>query len=353
MVIVIVLTLQSKSSIRSATSLYMFTLNCNHVTVADGLFAALRNKQQSNYYRTGDTYGIGFTTSEINILTDYTTDQVKECPQIILSNLHEWCYGDYTLSDNDDFDSSNKELNYFSNKNFTITECYSLNNTFFNYVQMLDYIDLTIILDYAYNGDFSNENSDYAKLTATLNKNKPTLLTLSDIGLSSNCALIIFAFCIFFFRNQQKVKKVLKHVCGLLSLVSLATICPSFILIYIQSIQVKRQIQQELSDFGIWLHMGRRWFILSWTCFTLAVLSFGIWGFTTWLILPRDQSPDTYHNSISLDHNYSYENRHEGTSKSHTTNNPTLISFKSHSPENSKVNVNVKVLNSSTSSVDK
>lgn len=293
LITVVVVTLLA--GLNSNSLIYIHGLRFSHLSVAKGLYKALANNANTIRDNT-DPYGPGFTTSEIEILVEYTSDQFNEAPQFIVSSIWRFCYGtfDSLQLSNDNLD---QKVGDTKMKNVRVLSCLSPPNYYFNYRSLLGQVGLTIILEYAYDGDY-DANTDYQKLMASVlrvTRTFPNTLIFAS-------ATQLFIFCVMFviygvrFKQQQRKNQLatfLEHLNGILSLACMIAVWAGTLGLCIISFILKSKVESELGDFGITLHLGRVFFSLLWLLFAVVFFNFCAWGGVAWCTVPEeDFDPD-------------------------------------------------------------
>ncbi|OUM52559.1 hypothetical protein BVG19_g1760 [[Candida] boidinii] len=307
-------------------NLYIARLDCTHVDVSNGLFKALKssvnfrlqNIDDSN--RSGDTTDL--TASEIAILSKYTEEQVQNAPQFIYSNLMNWCFGSYESNLKQEGDSYLEEED---DKKITFIQCTARDNHYvFDYRGELSTIGLNIILSYAYGTTdslFSDEqaitsNSEYIPdsgyLTFLKYRRRATsaipLMLFFSVGI--NTAMIALGLVYYanrgFAKDDHSMPGFIKHIFGLLSLVSFILILVAVSLTTTITTSTKMAVQKELGDFGLSVHLGTDWFSVAWVTVAASTIAFLSWGGSFWCGHVEQRT-------FSNDENYLHEREYIGT----------------------------------------
>lgn len=264
---------------------YLAKLDCNHVDVSNGIFTSLQSAMND-----GETDSF-MTTSEIQILAQYTSHQVSTAAQFIQYSITGWCYGTY---------SSAETYNAVTNKFIAIQKgdskvrCSmpSLNYVF-DYRGELSDVGLNIVLSYAYvKGEFSTEEEHYVpdKSYETLLEKRWTRNT-AGIGLLMS-SLIIQPFLLRFgtiyygLRGKQINDKLMpsltRQIFGFVSAISFIAVLSSALINISLYEEIKREIRSQLGDFGLTVHSGPMYLFVFWLIVLLQFICIFLWGGPVW-----------------------------------------------------------------------
>lgn len=266
-------------------SMYMSKLDAFSADITQGLFDVLRLNMETASL-TSINNGVGLTTSELVILTEYTAQQVRSSPQYIVVSLYGRC--DCTFTTEQMMDSKGRL--YQVQNSTTMCDCIDTGSDYiFDYREVLSKLGLGIILDYAYSKDGSRMglSTSYSKYINSLRSRKVTVTNL----LYAIFVIELVKFCVTFWYYYIKgrflnifLEQFLVHtlsifsltvfICGLTSVISLAWL----------NYTVQARIKSELQSFGFSYHLGASWFTCLWMLAFFVSLSCFVWSGLEWCI---------------------------------------------------------------------
>lgn len=272
---------------------YIIRLDCSHVDVSHGLFAALRSSADSNQ-NSLDSNGSGLTASEIEILSEYTQSRVSNAPQYILSGLSNWCFGNYNTTYTVDRFGKTRQ-----NRKILFNRCTSRDpNYVFDYRGELSTIGLNIILAYAYEDTQAMSNSTgsyvpdgpYSESVARrrdINKTLPGLLLFS---LSLHAIMLVAALGLYgnrvFDKDDHRFHPASRQLMAIGALAAFATTAVVISIVTGTYTSIRHAIGTELGDFGLSSHFGSVWFTIAWFDVVLSLISAASWGGPIWCGAP-------------------------------------------------------------------
>ncbi|SCV02620.1 LAMI_0H01222g1_1 [Lachancea mirantina] len=260
----------------SPTALFMGKLNTSSIDIAYGLFDALQSSVESSVSNMINN-GVGLTTSEILILTEYASSRVSEVPDFIVTSVYGWC----------------RVTNSTETHNQTRTACIrEHSNYIFDYRDILEDIGLSIILTYAYGTTDSSTAADvntssYEDYLKQTRKTKERMINLLYVTLSTQ--MLLAGLSLWYYSIKDKSLNKLKEqflvhsisfgslfifISSLVVVINLATI----------NIQIRSKIKDELKSFGISYHLGNAWFTALWLLVIFSFVSCGLWSGLEWCI---------------------------------------------------------------------
>lgn len=299
-VLVMVLTL---GALVSPSKIFIGKLHTCLGDIAQGLFDAL---QQSVEAKTANyvNNGVGLTTSEILILTEYTTSQVQSSPLFVVSSMYGWC-----RVDNGTSSASNAT---FRNH----TQCHTVGSTYvFNYRELMKEIGLNAILEYTY-GTLDGNSYEVSKpYVEYMDKLQTTKIRMVNLLYTVGCSHVVMVFCSLWYysikgRSLSILKeRVLVHLISLLSLVFCICAMVSAVTLATISIQLRSRIKSELHYMGISYHLGRTWFAVLWLLAIFSCISCMVWSGLVWCIAEKSaDSIESYELGILATTNQTQDN---------------------------------------------
>lgn len=307
--IIIILTLFLVFYPLNAGKLYVTKLSCSHVDVSNGIFTSLQKSMNSgagNRNADGQSF---MTTSEIQILSQYTSQQVSKAGQFIQSNLMSWCYGMY-----DSAESYNPQSGMFMRLFRGPSKLYCSNlesNDVVDYRGQLAKIGLGIVLSYAYsNQDFSSENQVYVpdpeytkNLKERKNRNFATfIMILTSILL--HALILVLGYIYYDFKGKERNDKLLpnwpKHVFGLAAMLSFMLFFTSEMIQLSLVTHIKKEVSSQLGDFGLSLNVGGGFIAIFWVIITLSFASIFFWGAPVWCAVSHIDDEDITEEVVPL-----------------------------------------------------
>ncbi|KAL3238222.1 Ecm7p [Nakaseomyces bracarensis] len=269
----------------SPRSLYMSKLDTFSADITQGLFDVLRTNMESSG-STNINNGVGLTTSELLILTEYTATQVKDAPQFITVSLYGRCDCTFTTDELVGLDGKSYVV-----RNSTITcGCINVGSDYlFDYREVLSNLGLGIILDYAYSKDGSKMGlSDaYSKYINSLKRRKISVTNLLYAVLASE--ILITALTLWYYSIKGRylnvfLERTLVHVISLLSFTVFICGLASIISLAWLNYKVQSRIKSELQAFGFSYHLGGTWFACLWMLAIFVSISCFVWSGLEWCI---------------------------------------------------------------------
>lgn len=283
-------------------TMYIAKIDCNREDLATGLFTTIHAS-----FKTADSM---ITTSEINLLAQYTENKIKNTPEVIYSHMQYSCYKKYDAKKVFSFkgydynfdsldDGTNQDTSTSSND--TITCGKPKSDYVFDYRDELSKIGLNVILAYAYNADFvlgdrqsgfSNDvvykpDNDYVKTTIERRKQNTLCVVCLKIALAFSVLITLVTVVYYGLRTENEMDDseyplLWKHIIGALSLILFITVFMASISTLIIVLHMQQSIEIELATFGIKMKLGTWWFGILWLSLWLSFASFLVWGGTVW-----------------------------------------------------------------------
>ncbi|SCU98671.1 LADA_0H14642g1_1 [Lachancea dasiensis] len=261
----------------SPSRLFMGKMNTSSIDIAKGLFQVLESSVEAstaNYI----SNGVGLTTSEILILTEYTAYQTSTSPQYVVSSVYGWCRVDNRTTAK----AGPRAENY--------TTCVNAGPDYvFDYKELMNDVGLGVILDYAYDasGDASQAESSYTDYMSSARKLKEKKITLLYVVASFQAVMIVLTLWFYsvkgrslnhfresFLIHTVSVLSLLICICALVSVIALASF----------NLQVRSRIQNELGSMGVSYHLGGAWFTSLWLLAFFSCISCATWSGLVWCI---------------------------------------------------------------------
>ncbi|KAK6465899.1 hypothetical protein DFJ63DRAFT_310982 [Scheffersomyces coipomensis] len=273
---------------------YMIRIDCARLNIEAGLSATLKNNLlfNSDSFYDGSPFAATLTTSDLNIIAEYSQDQVKDAPQYITVSLWKWCRGDYNETEAGD--------SKYLEQHESLT-CYDSNSdVLYDYVDLFNSVGLTFIELYAYN-DSENETHSYAE--TVLRRQRTYKFVPFGIIVSTVLSFTTFILTIFIYAKDKhsssssfillnpKVVRTKKtsftslaflNFTAIVSTVSFVSIMTAVALLSAVLNQLEREINRQLASFGIALHLGKIWFILLYVGCVSSLLCTLLWMFPLW-----------------------------------------------------------------------
>ncbi|ODQ77164.1 hypothetical protein BABINDRAFT_28464, partial [Babjeviella inositovora NRRL Y-12698] len=289
-----------------------YTLTLAHVDVSAGLFTTLRSNiaSSSSSYNPSNLNGVGFTASEIYVLSNYVATQVEGSPQFVASGLWSWCIGNYTVT----YRTSGSAGDWVIDAGTTTFACDTAHaNYVFDYRDMLSANGLDVILAYAYNGD--DRDAEYLLFLAAMHRTKRVYVA-GYVCVGVFQILILVATFVSYTRTKHRLldeshfsltpsstvgsprvrsptkprkrtsDSLLHHGIAVLSLATVLASCVASAVTTADAFTLQNRIADELKSFGIMLVMGRRWFACIWIGFGAAAANAALWGGPLWCANP-------------------------------------------------------------------
>ncbi|CUS20180.1 LAQU0S01e00804g1_1 [Lachancea quebecensis] len=280
MVVVFVMML-TLGALVSPSKIFIGKLNTCLVDIAQGLFDAL---QQSVEAKTANyvNNGVGLTTSEILILTEYTTSQVHSSPQYVVSSTYGWCRVDNRTSP-----TSNSTIGNH-------TQCHNVGSTYiFNYRELMKEIGLNAILEYTYgslDGSSYESSKPYVEYMDRLETTKIRMVNLLYTVGSLHAVMLVCSLWYYSVKGRSLSilkERILVHLISLISLVVCVCAMVSAVTLVTISIELRSRIQSELHYMGISYHLGKTWFTVLWLLAVFSCISCMVWSGLVWCIAEK------------------------------------------------------------------
>lgn len=254
--------------------------------ITKGLFAVLKETIEV-FGSTDVNNGVGLTTSEIFILTDYTASQIKNVPQYIVISLYGRCDIKYNTTMRQDPNGASYEV-----RNSSVVEvCFNTGPGFiFDYREVLLQLGLDIILVYAYDHEMSaplgllESYNEYMKTLKSLKANAVYLL-ISVLWLE----IVIFILTVWYYKIKGKLinplkERILTHVISFFSLAVFVMGLTGAITLAWLALTMKQKISSELKAFGFSYGLGLTWFSCLWIFTFFIVVSTLAWCGLEWCV---------------------------------------------------------------------
>jgi len=287
--------------------LYMSRLNSYSHDITEGIFQALSDAMESGASSTINN-GVGLTTSELYILTAYSSAQVSNVPQYITISLYGTCSTYYTTADDDNDDwyvyenTKTKGTTSYSQQNSTaIRQClWEGFDYVLDYREILTSLGLDIVLSYAYgqtDGSGSSVGTAYEGYIQVMKLNKRQYLTLFMVVIFFQIIAFVLTFWYYLIKGRYintAREKTLLHVItflsfcvfvmGLVSLMDLVWLNYSF----------QKKIRGELMSFGFEYKLGEAFFTCLWMVVFFISVSCMAWSGLEWCVSDSTVVDDTF-----------------------------------------------------------
>ncbi|SCU97775.1 LAFA_0G13190g1_1 [Lachancea sp. 'fantastica'] len=258
--------------------LFMGQMKTSSIDIANGLFQFLQSSVESstaNYI----SNGVGLTTSEILILTDYTAMQSKAAPQYVVSSVYGWC----RVENRTTITTGPRAHNY--------TTCIREGSDYiFDYRSLMKDVGLEVILDYAYgspDGSTYETSPSYTHYMNTRRNTKERMVVL--LYFVAVCQAVVLVLTLWYYsikgRNLNQFREfMLEHTISVLSLVVCICALVSAISLLSLNMQLRSKVNSELGVMGISYHLGREWFAALWLAAIFSCVSCANWSGLVWCI---------------------------------------------------------------------
>ncbi|GME90099.1 unnamed protein product [Ambrosiozyma monospora] len=274
-------------------NVFVAKLDCSHADVSNGLFSSLSSSVNSD-----GEISSGLTTSEIELLVDYVENEVKTAPQVITSNLRNWCFGSYNSTETYDHYQESFTQSRIMNYHMQCTKTDS--NYVFDYRGELSTIGLNILLSYAYST--SDVSSDRQAITSSTKLYSPdaeysAILKLRKSLNQSVFFMIVGGITVHGFmllmgiiyygnrglkKDDQSMPNYIKQLYGYLASFTFLTILGAIVIQTYIITTVKSDVKSQLGSFGLSVHRGGIWFSIGWVVSFLSFVSAVSWGGPVW-----------------------------------------------------------------------
>lgn len=259
--------------------------------ITRGLFDVLKEAVEV-YGSTDVNNGVGLTTSEIYVLTEYTAGQIRNVPQFITISLYGRCDISY-----DTTNALDKNGNIIEVRNSSIVEvCYMTGLDYlFDYRQVLSQLGLDIVLDYAYDQDLSNPlglSTSYNEYVEILRRRKINMVRLLYAVLCLETFIIFFTIWYYTIKGRlinPFKERILTHVISLLSLAVFICGLTGIISLTWLNYKLKGRIKSELDAFGFSFALGSPWFTCLWIFAFFIIVSTLVWSGLEWCLSDVEQ----------------------------------------------------------------
>ncbi|CEP61672.1 Ecm7p LALA0_S03e08196g [Lachancea lanzarotensis] len=268
--------------------LYMGQMKTSSIDIANGLFQFLQSSVESstaNYV----SNGVGLTTSEILILTEYTALQSKSAPQYVVSSVYGWC----EVENRTTVTTGPRAQNY--------TACIREGSDYiFDYRSLMKDVGLEVILDYAYgtpDGGTYETSPSYTRYMDSRRNTKERMVVL--LYIVAVCQALVLALTLWYYsikgRNLNQFKEfMLVHTISVLSLLVCICALVSAISLMVMNMELRSKINSELGVMGISYHLGGEWSAALWLVAIFSCISCANWSGLVWCItdnaVERDES---------------------------------------------------------------
>lgn len=307
----------------SPNTLRMAQFDTRPADITNGLFEVLKHAVEV-FGSTDVNNGVGMTTSEIFILTEYTEGQIKNIPQFITLNLYGRCDISFETKSIPGPKGSTQV------RNSTIDQqCYRTGPGFiFDYRSVLSQLGLDIVLDYAYDRSGSSQGSkstSYNEYMSNARNSKRNMVSLLYAVICLEICILAMTFWYYIikgrFINPFK-ERFLMHSISLLSFAVFICSLTSIITLTWINYRLRNRIKNELKDFGFSYTFVTSWLTTIWFMAVFVIISALVWSGLEWCISDsQDYSDGTQNNILSYepgvfmdqselrDSNYDFEQR--------------------------------------------
>ncbi|CAR26629.1 hypothetical protein ZYGR_0H04470 [Zygosaccharomyces rouxii] len=269
--------------------------------ITKGLFEALKHAVEV-FGSTDVNNGVGMTTSEIFILTEYTEGQIQNIPQFITLNLYGRCDISYETKDIE----GPKGITQV--RNSTISQsCHRTGPGFiFDYRSVLLQLGLDIVLDYAYDkSGSSSESNSYNEYMSSIRHRKGEMVNLLYAVISLEICILVMTFWYYIikgrFINPFK-ERLLMHSISLLSFTVFICSLTSIITLTCINYNLRDRVRNELKAFGFSYSLGTSWLMSMWFMAVFVIVSTLVWSGLEWCISDsQDYGDETQNNILSYE----------------------------------------------------
>lgn len=274
---------------RSMTgNVHVARISSARLDVAMGLYKSLRTSISSTsatFQMTGDILpaDLTLTDSEIAILTAYTERQVSDAAQYILLGSTEFCMVIY--------DTSYNPAERVLHRNVT-EKCLPYGSGgVFDYRTVLLDAGLTIILAYAYESNFDDDDR---YIHQSIERNKQFLLLPKVMIFQIIVQIVILLYGFVLYSNRGAAKDLSGIPSITLNILAVMTVGASVTLLVVTGLltreidQVKREISKGMSNFGIRMKTGKLFLFIIWATSTFAMITMLSWAIPVWCSNPPE-----------------------------------------------------------------
>ncbi|QLQ79940.1 hypothetical protein HG537_0C05890 [Torulaspora globosa] len=259
--------------------------------ITKGLFDVLKEAVEV-FGSTDVNNGVGLTTSEIFILTDYAASQIKSVPQYIAITL----YGRCDINFNTTFINGRNGHAVEVRNSSVIQVCTNTGPEYvFDYREVLSQLGLDIILSYAYDQNvptvlgLSNSYGEYIK---SLQERKIDVVYL--IMAVTPLEFIIVVLTVWYYSIKGKhinplKERVLSHLISVISLTAFVIGLTGVISLVWLTFNLKDRIKSELEAFGFSYGLESAWFTCLWFLAFFMLVSTLAWCGLEWCLSDSQQ----------------------------------------------------------------
>lgn len=259
--------------------------------IIGGLFKELKEAVEV-YGSTDVNNGVGLTTSEIYILSEYTASHIQHAPQFIAVSIYGRCDISYDVTQ-----ALDKKGNVIEVRNSSVVEvCYNAGRDYvFDYREVLSQLGMDIVLVYAYDQEASASlglSDSYNEYMKGLRRNKANMVNL----LTSSVALevIILVMTLWYYSIKGRLmnplkERILGHTISLMSLAVFIMGLTSTISLAWLAVKLQSRIRSELTVYGFTYALGFTWFTCLWLCAFCILVSTLAWSGMEWCMSNTQQ----------------------------------------------------------------
>lgn len=271
---------------------YVARINCAQLDVAYGLYKSLRTSISDTSFG-GDNdevlpIDLSLTDSEISILTLYTKSQVAAAPQYLLLGTSSWCLVDYQTTVYLGLIDPNSQ-------NFTTTCQLYYDLSLFDYRGLLSSNGLTIILAYAYQSDYENDQAYYSSV-ASRNRDFRIFNIVTIIQAVTQAIMVIATLVVYANRGPAKdlsrIPAITLNLVAVVSMVGGVSMIAMCAVVTQEILAAQSDISSGMGSFGISMVTGRVFFALMWTAFAFLCLGMLSWTVPLWCANPPAEYVD-------------------------------------------------------------
>lgn len=263
-------------------------INSAHLDVAMGLYKSLRTSISSTSATkqvTGDILPSDqtLTDSEISILTAYTEKQVADAAQYILLGSTEFCMVSYQTS----YNPHDRVLH----QNVTQNCLHYGSEGIFDYRSILLEAGLTIILAYAYESSFMDDDKFSHQC---VERSKQFSLLPKFMVFEIIVQIVIFIYGLVLYSNRGASKDLTNIPSITLNLLAVISVAAGVSILTVVGLvnhelnQISKEIAKGMSNFGIEMKTGKVFLFLIWATATFATLTMFSWAIPIWCSNPTD-----------------------------------------------------------------
>lgn len=292
----------------SPSAFWMARFNTEPSKITEGLFQELKESVEE-FGSTDINSGVGLTTSEILILTEYSATKIKNLPQYISVTLYGKCDVRYTTNEVVEVVGGKSET--FNKRNSSQQqECQTYGPGYvFDYREELSELNLDIVLEYAYDEtsvSSKDKTTAYSAFIASLRSRKADSVNLIYVALFFQ--VFILGITLWYYSIKGKSinplkERILSHILSLFSVVVFICGLMGAINLTWLTFSLRKKISNELSAFGFSFSVGKAWFICLWFFTSFVVLSTVFWSGFEWCIsnVDRPYNDDTRDNILGYE----------------------------------------------------